>query len=126
MEIDFSAHGAGWAPAALADAVTIEVAPSSAASARADLAVYADGSALARGGERVPAHRPPGVLEQTVTFHDGTARTALFVTAGTCSACHWGAEYTEKITARQARFAQMVADAGADYIYGSHSHCPQP
>lgn len=86
MEIDFSAHAAGWAPAAPADAVTIEVAPSSAASARADLAVCADGSALARGGERVPAHRPPGVLEQTVTFHDGTARTALFVTAGTCSA----------------------------------------
>lgn len=39
--------------------------------------------------------------------------------------CHWGSEYTETITARQARFAQMVADAGADYIFGSHSHCPQ-
>lgn len=40
--------------------------------------------------------------------------------------CHWGGEYTEKISARQSRFAQMVADAGADYIFGSHSHCPQP
>lgn len=39
--------------------------------------------------------------------------------------CHWGSEYTETITTRQAGFAQMVADAGADYIFGSHSHCPQ-
>ncbi|MGM1018816.1 MAG: CapA family protein [Actinomycetota bacterium] len=39
--------------------------------------------------------------------------------------CHWGREYTDEISARQARFAQMVADNGADYIFGSHSHCPQ-
>lgn len=53
---------------------------------------------------------------------DARAAGAEFVLAY----CHWGAEYTEKVTPRQARFAQMVADAGADYIYGSHSHCPQP
>lgn len=40
--------------------------------------------------------------------------------------CHWGREYTNKITQRQERFAQMVADAGADYLLGSHSHCLQP
>ena len=40
--------------------------------------------------------------------------------------CHWGREYTDQISPRQARYAQMVADAGADYIFGSHSHCPQP
>ncbi|WP_019158030.1 CapA family protein [Brevibacterium senegalense] len=40
--------------------------------------------------------------------------------------CHWGREYTDRVTKRQADFAQTVADAGADYIFGSHSHCPQP
>ncbi len=40
--------------------------------------------------------------------------------------CHWGREYTAQITARQEAFARMVADAGADYIFGCHSHCPQP
>lgn len=40
--------------------------------------------------------------------------------------CHWGREYTSAISNRQARFAQMVADAGADYLFGSHSHCLQP
>lgn len=39
--------------------------------------------------------------------------------------CHWGEEYTEKISRRQSEYAHMVADAGADYIFGSHSHCPQ-
>lgn len=39
--------------------------------------------------------------------------------------CHWGREYTTVITQRQEEFAKMVADAGADYIFGSHSHCPQ-
>lgn len=38
---------------------------------------------------------------------------------------HWGREYTETITARQERFAQLLADSGADYVFGSHSHCPQ-
>lgn len=36
--------------------------------------------------------------------------------------CHWGKEYTHRITPSQSRYAQMVADAGADYIFGSHSH----
>lgn len=40
--------------------------------------------------------------------------------------CHWGREYTHEITARQQRLAQAVADAGADYIFGAHSHCLQP
>ena len=39
--------------------------------------------------------------------------------------CHWGAEYTDRIGPRQTRFSWMVAEAGADYIFGSHSHCPQ-
>ena len=40
--------------------------------------------------------------------------------------CHWGREYTDRISRKQADYAQMVVDAGADYIFGSHSHCPQP
>lgn len=40
--------------------------------------------------------------------------------------CHWGREYTNEITKRQESFAQMVADAGADFLLGSHSHCLQP
>lgn len=40
--------------------------------------------------------------------------------------CHWGREYTTEITDRQREFAQMVVDAGADYIVGAHSHCIQP
>lgn len=39
--------------------------------------------------------------------------------------CHWGREYTRFITDRQNNFARMVANAGVDYIFGSHSHCPQ-
>lgn len=39
--------------------------------------------------------------------------------------CHWGKEFTPEISSSQARYAQMVADAGADYIFGSHSHNPQ-
>lgn len=39
---------------------------------------------------------------------------------------HCGREYTDKITARQEKFAKMVANAGADYIFGCHSHCLQP
>lgn len=38
---------------------------------------------------------------------------------------HWGQEYTEVISHRQAGFARMLANAGVDYIFGSHSHCPQ-
>ncbi|GEM_PF-1571851 len=40
--------------------------------------------------------------------------------------CHWGREYTVKITEKQRKFAQWVVDAGADYIMGAHSHCLQP
>lgn len=40
--------------------------------------------------------------------------------------CHWGREYTTTITDRQSGFAKIVADAGADFIFGSHSHCIQP
>ena len=40
--------------------------------------------------------------------------------------CHWGREYTEEVTERQRGFALIVANAGADYIIGSHSHCIQP
>ena len=40
--------------------------------------------------------------------------------------CHWGREYTNELTRRQINFAKEVADAGADYILGAHSHCLQP
>lgn len=40
--------------------------------------------------------------------------------------CHWGREYTHRVTMAQKRYAAMVANAGADYIFGSHSHCLQP
>ncbi|NAZ16816.1 leucine-rich repeat protein [Glutamicibacter soli] len=40
--------------------------------------------------------------------------------------CHWGREYTPQITDRQREFARKIADAGADYIVGAHSHCVQP
>lgn len=39
---------------------------------------------------------------------------------------HWGVEYTDRISERQAQFAQSLADSGVDFIFGSHSHCPQP
>ncbi|MGO1768337.1 MAG: CapA family protein [Microbacterium sp.] len=39
---------------------------------------------------------------------------------------HWGREYTDHITQRQQRFARMLVDGGVDYVFGSHSHCPQP
>lgn len=52
---------------------------------------------------------------------DARAAGAEFILA--CG--HWGREYTENITARQERFAQMLVDSGADYVFGSHSHCPQ-
>nr|WP_263621748.1 CapA family protein [Microbacterium esteraromaticum] len=38
---------------------------------------------------------------------------------------HWGAEYTDRITRTQAAFAKLLVDAGAGYVFGSHSHCPQ-
>lgn len=39
--------------------------------------------------------------------------------------CHWGNEYTANTTFNQRKFAKMVANAGADYLLGSHSHCLQ-
>lgn len=39
---------------------------------------------------------------------------------------HWGKEYTRDITELQQTRAQVLADAGADYIVGSHSHALQP
>jgi len=40
--------------------------------------------------------------------------------------CHWGKEYTHEVSERQILFGKQVADAGADYVFGSHSHCVQP
>lgn len=39
--------------------------------------------------------------------------------------CHWGREYTDKITPNQKKFAKMVANCGADYLFGTHPHCLQ-
>jgi poly-gamma-glutamate synthesis protein (capsule biosynthesis protein) len=39
---------------------------------------------------------------------------------------HWGKENTSKLTSRQKSIAKFVANAGADLILGSHSHCVQP
>ncbi|QTV80575.1 CapA family protein [Microbacterium sp. NIBRBAC000506063] len=38
---------------------------------------------------------------------------------------HWGKEYTDEISSVQADYATMLVEAGADYVFGSHSHCPQ-
>ena len=40
--------------------------------------------------------------------------------------CHWGREYTHELTKRQVGFAHELANAGADYLIGAHSHCVQP
>lgn len=39
---------------------------------------------------------------------------------------HWGDEYQRQPNARQQRFAQQLADAGATAIVGSHPHVTQP
>ena len=39
---------------------------------------------------------------------------------------HWGTEHTHNPTSTQRVMAQFIADAGADIILGSHSHCTQP
>lgn len=39
---------------------------------------------------------------------------------------HWGIEYTHEVSDMQKRRAQELADAGADYIVGSHPHALQP
>lgn len=38
---------------------------------------------------------------------------------------HWGREFTYETSNRQERIAQEIANAGADYIFGSHPHCLQ-
>jgi len=40
--------------------------------------------------------------------------------------CHWGKEYSNATSERQRGFASMVANAGVDYMFGSHPHCLQP
>ncbi len=39
---------------------------------------------------------------------------------------HWGFEYNLEASTGQTRFAKDLADAGADVIFGSHPHVPQP
>lgn len=39
---------------------------------------------------------------------------------------HWGMENTHDYTKKQVEHAQQMADAGVDFIAGSHSHCLQP
>lgn len=39
---------------------------------------------------------------------------------------HWGQEYTHEVSDAQKQMAAEIAEAGADYIIGSHSHCLQP
>lgn len=38
---------------------------------------------------------------------------------------HWGTEYTHEPNGSQRRMAKELADCGADYIIGSHTHCLQ-
>ena len=38
---------------------------------------------------------------------------------------HWGTEYTHEPNGSQRRMAKELADCGADYIVGSHTHCLQ-
>ena len=38
---------------------------------------------------------------------------------------HWGVENTHDYTEKQEQHAQQMADAGVDFIAGSHSHCLQ-
>lgn len=39
---------------------------------------------------------------------------------------HWGKEYSNGVTKRQWRIAREIANAGADYIIGSHPHALEP
>lgn len=39
---------------------------------------------------------------------------------------HWGTEYSTVPSSYQEKFAQEMADAGADLIVGTHPHVPQP
>ncbi|MCL1797155.1 MAG: leucine-rich repeat protein [Eggerthellaceae bacterium] len=40
--------------------------------------------------------------------------------------CHWGKKYSHSVTERQVNFAEQVANAGANYIFGSQPHRIQP
>ncbi|QZY53119.1 CapA family protein [Leucobacter tenebrionis] len=66
----------------------------------------------------------PTFARQGVNEHIDAARAAgaEFIIAY----AHWGKEYTTDLSPRQRQYAQMLADAGADYIVGAHSHCIQP
>lgn len=39
---------------------------------------------------------------------------------------HWGKEYTHEVSEKQKKNAVILAEAGVDYIVGSHSHSLQP
>lgn len=39
---------------------------------------------------------------------------------------HWGMENTTELTQEQTSHARAIAEAGADIVIGSHSHCLQP
>lgn len=39
---------------------------------------------------------------------------------------HWGREYTHEVSDQQRQYARQLADAGVDYIIGSHPHSLQP
>jgi poly-gamma-glutamate capsule biosynthesis protein CapA/YwtB (metallophosphatase superfamily) len=39
---------------------------------------------------------------------------------------HWGAEYTDRITAQQRTFGREALEAGADLVLGNHSHWAGP
>ncbi|MBE6811825.1 MAG: CapA family protein [Ruminococcaceae bacterium] len=39
---------------------------------------------------------------------------------------HWGTEYTHKVSRKQKQIAKELANAGCDFIAGSHSHVLQP
>lgn len=39
---------------------------------------------------------------------------------------HWGKEYTHSVGDKQKQWAQELADAGTDYIVGTHTHCLEP
>ncbi len=62
--------------------------------------------------------------EETVTSDIAAAREAGadFVLVS----IHWGEEHTHKQNSSQKRMAAFIAEAGADIILGSHSHCVQP
>ena len=63
-----------------------------------------------------------GEIQVVQDVENAKAEGAEFIV----SFCHWGREYINETTERQENFAHMVANAGVDYIFGSHPHCLQP